>query len=48
MTGWTPTSSSTRRAQTRATRPTGTTRVAPFVQSWFGLQRYWDKRDEAE
>ena len=22
-------------------------RVAPFVQSWFGLRRYWDKRDEA-
>ena len=23
-------------------------RVAPFVQSWFGLRRYWDKRLEAE
>jgi glyoxylase-like metal-dependent hydrolase (beta-lactamase superfamily II) len=22
-------------------------RVAPFVQSWFGLRRYWDKRLEA-
>ncbi|MGZ4360212.1 MAG: MBL fold metallo-hydrolase [Gaiellaceae bacterium] len=22
--------------------------VAPFVQSWFGLRRYWDKRIEAE
>ena len=22
--------------------------VAPFVQSWFGLKRYWDKREEAE
>jgi glyoxylase-like metal-dependent hydrolase (beta-lactamase superfamily II) len=23
-------------------------RVAPFVQSWFGLRRYWDKRLERE
>jgi glyoxylase-like metal-dependent hydrolase (beta-lactamase superfamily II) len=23
-------------------------RVAPFVQSWFGLRRYWDKRLEAD
>ena len=23
-------------------------RIAPFVQSWFGLRRYWDKRLEPQ